>query len=115
MASTATDTTSAHALGEERVEGTIASITERGFGFISDRRQHTFFHASGLRRGVSFTELKGDGTERVTYQVERDEQGRTRAVDVSLLDDDEAVPQWSPASAAAQGDDNVYDWEQQSA
>ena len=49
-------------------EGTIARLTDRGFGFISPKEggNDIFFHATVLQ-GVSFDELKeGDS---VTYEI----------------------------------------------
>jgi CspA family cold shock protein len=62
-------------------QGTIKTMTERGFGFIAgDGRDELFFHRSAVADG-SFDALRvGD---RVTYQTEPDPRGRgLQAVDV---------------------------------
>jgi CspA family cold shock protein len=68
-------------------QGTIARMTDRGFGFITPTQGGTdvFFHSSALQ-GVTFDALqRGD---RVEYEVERDPRGRgDRAVNVHKLAD----------------------------
>jgi CspA family cold shock protein len=63
-------------------EGTIKTITDRGFGFIrpDDGREDVFFHQSALV-GVTLAQLQqGD---RVTYTAENDPRGKgPRAVEV---------------------------------
>jgi CspA family cold shock protein len=65
-------------------EGTIKTITERGFGFIqpNDAREDVFFHQSALV-GVTIDQLRqGD---HVTYIAERDPRGKgPRATEVRL-------------------------------
>ena len=56
-------------------EGTIKTITERGFGFIrpDDGRDDVFFHQSALV-GVTMAQLRqGD---HVTYTAEHDPRGK---------------------------------------
>jgi len=66
-------------------EGTIKTLTDRGFGFIrpDDGREDEFFHQSALV-GVALAQLRqGD---RVTYTAENGPRGKgPRAVDVRLL------------------------------
>jgi cold shock protein len=65
-------------------EGTIKTITERGFGFIrpDDAREDVFFHQSALV-GVTMDQLRqGD---HVTYLAEHDPRGKgPRAREVRL-------------------------------
>ena len=65
--------------------GTVKTLTDRGFGFISteDPREDIFFHSSSLV-GVTFEQLqKGD---QVTYTAERDPRtNKMRASDVQLV------------------------------
>ena len=65
--------------------GTINTITERGFGFILPENGHedVFFHRSALV-DVSFDQLRqGD---RVTFTAENDPRGKgPRAADVRLI------------------------------
>ncbi len=67
------------------VEGTIRTITDRGFGFIrpEDENNDIFFHSSALV-GVTIDELhQGD---RVSFTAEDDPRGKgKRASDVRLL------------------------------
>lgn len=73
---------------------------ERGFGFIEieGTRERVFVHASALAR---------DGTRPATgacvaFDVERDAQGRKRAVNVRLVDARDAVPRAArPAPSTA--------------
>lgn len=56
------------------MNGTIKTLTDRGFGFISQEGQEKdlFFHSKDLS-GVTFDELKvGD---RVTFEVVQGEKG----------------------------------------
>ena len=56
------------------MEGTIKTLTEKGFGFIAreGEAKDLFFHSNDLN-GVSFTELKvGD---KVTFDVEEGQKG----------------------------------------
>ncbi len=62
-------------------EGTIARLTDRGFGFISreGEEKDLFFHSNDLKN-VEFNELKeGD---KVTFEITKSEKG-PRATDVS--------------------------------
>jgi CspA family cold shock protein len=65
-------------------QGTIKTITERGFGFIrpDDAREDVFFHQSALV-GVTMDQLRqGD---HVTYIAEHDPRGKgPRAREVRL-------------------------------
>jgi CspA family cold shock protein len=64
-------------------EGTIARLTDRGFGFISreGEEKDLFFHSSDLK-DVEFNELKeGD---KVTFDVTEGEKG-PRATNVSRV------------------------------
>ena len=65
--------------------GSIKTITERGFGFIrpENGREDVFFHRSALV-GVEFDQLRqGD---RVTFTAENDPRGKgMRASDVHLV------------------------------
>ena len=66
-----------------RMNGTIKSLTEKGFGFISQEGQEkdVFFHSSSLV-GVTFPELHvGDA---VSFEVESSEKG-PRAVNVKRV------------------------------
>jgi CspA family cold shock protein len=66
-------------------DGTIKTITDRGFGFIRPDagREDIFFHQSSLV-GVSMDQLRqGD---RVTFTAEDDSRGKgPRAADVQLV------------------------------
>jgi len=56
------------------MEGTIKTLTEKGFGFIAreGETKDLFFHSNDLN-GVSYTELKvGDA---VTFDVEEGQKG----------------------------------------
>ncbi len=56
------------------MEGTIKTLTEKGFGFIAreGETKDLFFHSNDLN-GVSFTDLKvGD---KVTFDVEEGQKG----------------------------------------
>lgn len=62
-------------------EGTIARLTDRGFGFISreGEEKDIFFHSNDLK-GVEFNDLKeGD---KVTFEVAEGDKG-PRATNVS--------------------------------
>jgi CspA family cold shock protein len=67
-------------------EGTIKTITDRGFGFIrpQDGGDDVFFHRSALV-GVAFEQLRqGD---RVSFTSEADPRGKgPRAADVQLVE-----------------------------
>lgn len=66
-------------------QGTIARITDRGFGFIKQEQgtEDLFFHTSALV-GVTFDELQRD--DRVEYDSEPDTRGRgNRAVNVQKI------------------------------
>lgn len=64
--------------------GTIKTVTDRGFGFIQPEngREDVFFHRSALV-GVTFEQLRqGD---HVTFNAENDPRGKgMRASDVQL-------------------------------
>jgi len=56
------------------MEGTIKTLTEKGFGFIAreGEEKDLFFHANDLN-GVAFTDLKvGD---KVSFDVEEGQKG----------------------------------------
>ena len=63
------------------MEGTIARLTDRGFGFISreGEAKDLFFHSNELK-GVEFDELKEGDT--VTFEVADSPKGQN-AVNVS--------------------------------
>lgn len=67
-------------------QGTIARVTDRGFGFIQQAAggEDLFFHNSALQN-VSFDDLRqGDSVE---YDAEADPRGRgNRAVNVHRID-----------------------------
>ena len=66
-------------------EGTIKTITERGFGFIQpqDGREDVFFHRSALVDVALEDMRQGD---RVTYSAENDPRGKgPRASGVQLV------------------------------
>jgi CspA family cold shock protein len=66
-------------------QGTIARITDRGFGFIKQEQgtEDLFFHSSALV-GVTFDELQRD--DLVQYDSEPDTRGRgNRAVNVHKI------------------------------
>jgi CspA family cold shock protein len=67
-------------------EGTIKTITDRGFGFIrpDNAREDVFFHQNALV-GVSIDQLRqGD---RVSFTIEPDPRsGRMRAQDVRRVE-----------------------------
>jgi CspA family cold shock protein len=65
------------------MEGTIKTLTEKGFGFISreNEEKDLFFHSNELK-GVTYGELKvGD---KVTFEVIQGEKGPA-ATNVSLV------------------------------
>lgn len=67
-------------------QGTIARVTDRGFGFIQQEQggEDLFFHSSALQN-VSFDDLRRGDT--VEYDAEADPRGRgNRAVNVRRLD-----------------------------
>ena len=67
-------------------QGTIARVTDRGFGFIKQEQggEDLFFHSSALV-GVTFDELRRDDV--VQYDSEPDTRGRgNRAVNVRKVD-----------------------------
>lgn len=66
-------------------QGTIARVTDRGFGFIQQERgEDLFFHSSALQN-VTFDDIRrGDVVE---YDTEPDTRGRgNRAVNVRKID-----------------------------
>jgi CspA family cold shock protein len=66
-------------------QGTIARVTDRGFGFIKQEQgaEDLFFHSSALV-GVTFDELQRD--DLVQYDSEPDTRGRgNRAVNVHKI------------------------------
>jgi CspA family cold shock protein len=75
-------------LDEEVVmsDGTIKTITDRGFGFIRPENgtEDVFFHRSALAGGADFDRLQqGD---RVTFNAENDPRGKgMRASNVQLV------------------------------
>ena len=57
------------------MEGTIARVTDRGFGFIAveGEEKDLFFHANSLLEGTEFNDLReGD---KVTFEVEEGPKG----------------------------------------
>lgn len=67
------------------MKGTIARVTDRGFGFIKpdDSDNDVFFHARSLE-GIMFDELREGDV--VTFEVEEGEKGPA-AVKVMRADD----------------------------
>ncbi len=66
-------------------QGTIARVTDRGFGFIQQEQggEDLFFHSSALV-GVTFDELQRNDV--VQYDTEPDTRGRgSRAVNVQKV------------------------------
>ena len=66
-------------------QGTIARVTDRGFGFIQQEQggEDLFFHSSALV-GVTFDELQRN--DAVQYDAEPDPRGRgNRAVNVQKI------------------------------
>lgn len=65
------------------MEGTIKTLTERGFGFISreGEAKDLFFHSKELK-GVAYDELKVGDT--VTFEIVNGEKGLA-AVNVSRV------------------------------
>ncbi len=65
------------------MQGTIKTLTERGFGFISreGEAKDLFFHSKELK-GVTYDELKVGDT--VTFEIVNGEKGLA-AVNVSRL------------------------------
>lgn len=59
--------------------GTIARLTDRGFGFITpdEGDKDVFFHAHSLSEGLTFEDLK-EG-EKVTFDVEEGPKGPAAA------------------------------------
>ena len=58
------------------MKGTIARLTDRGFGFITPEEggdKDLFFHARSLVEGVEYDSLKEGDT--VTYDLEQGEKG----------------------------------------
>lgn len=57
------------------MQGKIARLTDRGFGFISreGEEKDLFFHSNNLSEGLQFNDLK-EGDE-VTFEVEQTEKG----------------------------------------
>ena len=79
-----------------RFEGTLTQWNEdRGFGFIeaAQTRERVFVHISAFERGRVRPPLGA----RLTFGVERDAQGRRRAVDVVMPGDTLAAPARAPA------------------
>ena len=58
------------------MEGTIARVTDRGFGFISveGEEKDLFFHANSLEEGIEFNDLR-DG-DKVTFEIEDGPKGK---------------------------------------
>ena len=67
-------------------QGTIARVTDRGFGFIQQDQggEDLFFHSSALQN-ATFNDLRrGDSVE---YDIEPDPRGRgNRAVNVRTIE-----------------------------
>jgi cold shock CspA family protein len=84
--------------------GTIERLSDRGYGFIrvQGERKNTFFHATGVRPGLRFTDLEeGDS---VTFTTTETDRGPA-AIDVEVIG--------RPLASLPHGrgeDDNVYDW-----
>ncbi len=59
--------------------GTIARLTDRGFGFITpdSGEKDVFFHARSLSEGLTFDELR-EG-EKVTFELEDGPKGPSAA------------------------------------
>jgi CspA family cold shock protein len=65
-------------------KGTIARVTDRGFGFIkTEEGADLFFHRNDLE-GVEFNSLQ-EGQE-VEYEKSEGREGRPAAVKVKLID-----------------------------
>jgi CspA family cold shock protein len=61
------------------MKGTIARLTDRGFGFIKPEEgdKDVFFHAQGLAEGLSYDDLReGDA---VTFELEEGPKGPAAA------------------------------------
>ena len=67
------------------MKGTIARLTDRGFGFITPEEgdKDLFFHARSLVEGLLYDSLK-EG-QAVTFDVEEGDKG-TAAVNVNVAD-----------------------------
>jgi len=95
-------------------EGTIRTLTERGFGFIDSggARSGIFFHATEVI-GRRFDELAVGDAVRVT-PAESQKGPIATGVEVSGR---EALPadKPSPRAPAADDEQTVYDWGQQTA
>ncbi|PIQ67399.1 cold-shock protein [Candidatus Uhrbacteria bacterium CG_4_9_14_3_um_filter_41_35] len=65
------------------MEGTIKTLTDKGFGFITVEGQSgdTFFHSSSLVN-VTYDELNVD--DKVSFDIEESEKG-PRAVNVTRI------------------------------
>jgi len=68
------------------VSGTIAKITAKGFGFIKPTigDADVFFHVTGMVDRSLYDSLEA-GTA-VTYDTVEGDDGRTRAVEVRVVD-----------------------------
>ncbi len=65
-------------------KGTIARVTDRGFGFIkSEEGADLFFHRNDLE-GVEFNSLQVG--QEVEYEKSEGKEGRPAAVKVRLID-----------------------------
>ncbi len=65
-------------------KGTIAKLTDRGFGFIKpEEGEDVFFHSNELE-GVEFNNLS-EGQE-VEFEKSQGRDGRPAAVNVRLID-----------------------------
>jgi CspA family cold shock protein len=86
---TCSDASSARPSGRKNssvAQGTIARVTDRGFGFIQQEQggEDLFFHSSALQN-VTFDNLRRGDT--VEYDAEPDPRGRgNRAVNVQKID-----------------------------
>ena len=83
-------------------QGTIARLTDRGFGFITpeDGEKDLFFHSNELQ-GVEFNDLKeGD---KVTYELGESPKG-PNATNVTRADGDAAPAADADADAAPAAD-----------
>lgn len=83
-------------------QGTIARLTDRGFGFITpdDGEKDLFFHSNELQ-GVEFNDLKeGD---KVTYELGESPKG-PNATNVARADADAAPAADADADAAPAAD-----------
>lgn len=96
------------------IEGTIARLSPRGFGFL-ETMEHgdVFFYAGGLVK-VRFNDLEVGDTVHCT--VEEDANGRgLRATSVTVPARTVEAPRVTRETPTAHDEASVYDWDQESA